>query len=80
MIYVPAGPKRPKRKPKPKSVALVGGDFAFINGDSEFEEGVEIYACTNEDESTFELLESETYTLINGGTFEVVDGVIQVIN
>jgi hypothetical protein len=79
MIYVPAGPKRPKKKPKPKSVALAGGDYAFINGDSAFEEGVEIYACTNEEESTFELLESGNYSLLNGDAFEVVDGVVTTI-
>jgi hypothetical protein len=79
MIYVPAGPKRPKKKPKPKSVALVSGDFAFINGDSTFEEGVEIFVCTVEETNEFELLESGNYSLLNGDAFEVVDGVVTTI-
>jgi hypothetical protein len=77
--YVAAGPKRPKKKPKPKSIALAGGDYAFIDGDSAFEEGVEIFVCTNEETNEFELLETGNYSLLNGDSFEVVDGVVTTI-
>lgn len=75
MTYAPLGPKRPKKKPKPKQVDCSGG-YVFIDGNAELEEGVEIYVCTNEEESDFALLETGAYETINGILFNVTDGVL----
>jgi hypothetical protein len=79
MTYAPLGPKRPRKKPKPKSISCTNGDYAFIDGDSSFSEGVEIFVCTDEDENKFESLESGTYFTATGIEFTVVDGVIDSI-
>jgi hypothetical protein len=76
MTYTSIGPKRPRKKPKPKSISCANGDYAFIDGDSNFEVGVEIFVCTDEEENKFEPLESGTYFTDLGVEFEVVDGVV----
>lgn len=78
-MYVSIGPKRPRKKPKPKQVACANGNYLFINGDENFDIGVEVFVCTDEDENKFELLESGTYFTSEGVEFEVVNGIIDSI-
>lgn len=79
MTYAPLGPKRPRKKPKPKSISCTNDNYAFIDGDATFDIGVEIFVCTDEEENKFEPLESGTYFTANGFEFVVVDGVIDQI-
>lgn len=77
MSYAPLGPRKPKKKPKPKQVNFINDEFGFIDGNAELVTSVEIYACIDEDASEFELVQSGTYTLENGGVVTVIDGIIQ---
>ncbi len=70
-----SGPKKPK-KPKSKPIKLVNNEFAWIDASEDFEVGVEIFVCTEEDTQNYELLDSETYTLESGVEFEVLNGLI----
>jgi hypothetical protein len=80
MTYTAIGPKRPRKKPKPKTIACANDDFAFINGDESFQVGVEIFVCTDEEENKFEPLESGTYFTDLGVEFEVVNGeVVEIL-
>lgn len=78
-MYTSIGPKRPRKKPKPKQVACSSGNYLFINGDETFDIGVEVFVCTDEDENKFELLESGIYFTSEGVEFEVVNGIIDSI-
>ena len=73
-----AGPKKPK-KPKSKPVKLVNGDYAWIDAEATFSEGVEIFVCTQENTHNYELLDDGTYTLDSGVSFDVIDGIIDTI-
>ena len=73
-----AGPKKPK-KPKAKPIKLVNGDYAWIDAEATFSEGVEIFVCTQEDTHNYELLDDGTYTLDSGVSFDVIDGIIDTI-
>ena len=42
-----SGPKKPK-KPKAKPIKLANNEFAWIDSESSFEEGVEIFVCIEE--------------------------------
>jgi hypothetical protein len=76
MSYAPLGPKKPKKKPKPKSIEFINDDVAFIDGDFELVSGVEIYVCIDEDASDFAPLQSGSYTLENGVVITVTDGIV----
>ena len=73
-----AGPKKPK-KPKAKPIKLVNGDYAWIDAEATFSEGVEIFVCTQEDTYNYEPLDNGTYTLDSGIEFVVVDGFVDSI-
>lgn len=73
-----SGPKKPK-KPKAKPIKLVNDEFAWIDAESTFEEGVEIFVCTEENTHNYEPLDNGDYTLDSGVTFSVVDGIIDSI-
>lgn len=73
-----SGPKKPK-KPKAKPIKLVNDEFAWIDSESSFEEGVEIFVCTEEKTYNYEPLNSGDYTTDSGIEFTVIDGVIDSI-
>lgn len=73
-----SGPKKPK-KPKAKPIKLVNDEFAWIDSEATFEEGVEIFVCIEANTHNYEALDNGTYTLDSGITFEVLDGVIDSI-
>ena len=73
-----SGPKKPK-KPKAKPIKLVNDEFAWISCEDSFEEGVEIFVCVEENTHNYEPLDTDTYTLDSGVTFEVLDGIVDSI-
>lgn len=73
-----AGPKKPK-KPKAKPIKLVNNEFAWIDAESTFEEGVEIFVCVEEETYNYQPLDSGDYTLDSGVVFSVIDGIIDTI-
>lgn len=79
MSYYALGPIKPKKKPRPKPIKFEGGNIAFINGEDNFTQGVQIWVCLDEDAAEMGLLESGTYTTINSEDVTVIDGVIDEI-
>jgi len=77
--FVPLGPKRPIKKPSPKIIEFVNNDCAFVDAQDGFQIGSEIFVCTDEVTPTFELLQSDTYTLASGDELIVIDGVIDEV-
>ena len=77
--FVPLGPKRPLHKPSPKIVECIDGNCAFVDAQDGFQVGSEIFVCTDENIPTFELLQSDTYTLESGDNFIVIDGILDEI-
>jgi hypothetical protein len=75
----PLGPKKPKKKPKPRPVKFMGEDWGFLNENDILEVGTSIYVCTDEDKPDFDLLETGTYYLENGNELKTIDGVISEI-
>lgn len=73
-----SGPKKPK-KPKAKPIKLVNDEFAWIDSEATFEEGVEIFVCIEANTHNYESLDNGTYTLDSGVTFEVLDGIVDSI-
>lgn len=76
-MTAPAGPRRPRKRPKPKQVNLNDGNFVFLSAEQDLIAGSEIFACTNEEPAGYDHLETGTYTTEAGVTFSVIDGVIQ---
>ena len=77
-IFVPLGPKRPIKKPKPYSIDCVGG-VIFLDDKAEFSEGSEVFVCTEETVPQFELLRSGVYQTSEGAEFGVTDGVLDYV-
>ena len=75
----PAGPIKPIKKPKPKKISLVGGNFAWLDGEENLEAGVSLYVCIQEDPAIFDELESGTYTTLSNETIIVTEGVIDEV-
>jgi len=73
-----SGPKKPK-KPKAKPIKLVNDEFAWIDSEATFEEGVEIFVCIEANTHNYEALDNGIYTLDSGVTFEVLDGIVDSI-
>lgn len=78
MNFTPIGPKRPIKKPLPQIIECMEG-IAIVDAEDNFFEGSQIFVCTDENLPIYELLESGTYTLTDGTSFIVVDGVIDEI-
>lgn len=72
----PLGPKKPKKKPKPKKISFVNNEFGWLDAEQDLEIGSEIFVCVDEDMPIFDLLETGTYTLDTGYEIEVENGVI----
>lgn len=70
--FIPLGPKRPIKKPRPYIVDCVGG-FAFVDAEEGFNVGSEIFVCTVEEPAIYEYLEAGTYTLEDGTEFTVIN-------
>ena len=79
MSYYALGPIKPKKKPRPKPIKFEGGNIAFIDGEDNFTQGVQIWVCLDEDTAEMGLLESVTYTTINSEDVTVIDGIIDEI-
>ena len=76
-MFSPLGPRRPIRRPKPAMYACTEGNFIFLDSSVSFEEGAEVFVCTEETIPEFALLESGDYSLENGGNFSIIDGILQ---
>ena len=76
-MTAPAGPRRPRKRPKPKQVNLNDGNFLFLSAEQDLEAGSEIFVCTNEEPAEYDHLETGAYTTESGVNFNVIDGIIQ---
>jgi len=73
----PFGPIPPK-KPKAKSLAILINQvevYGWINADAEPIQGTEIFSVDSNHE--YCIPPDDTYSLLNGDTFDTINGVIQ---
>ncbi len=73
-------PKKPIKKPKPKKINFINGNFGWIDAQDEFEVGTTLFTCTDENTPVFEEVQPGTYTLETGVPVVIgTDGVIDEI-
>ena len=77
MTYATLGPKRPRKRPKPKAIEMTNNDVIFIDAADTIQSGTEVFVCTEEEAPIFELLESGSYTQADGNVITIVDGIVQ---
>ena len=83
MTYYALGPIKPKKKPRPKPIKFEGGNIAFIDGEDNFTQGVQIWVCLDEDTAEMGLLQTNPggvpYVTLDEFQVQVIDGVIDEI-
>lgn len=73
-------PKKPIKKPKPKKINFIDGNFGWIDAEDEFAVGTTLFTCTDEFIPVFDEVKPGTYTLETGESVVIgADGVIDEI-
>lgn len=79
-MAVALGPVKPKKKPKPKKVTLFDSEgvevYAWLDCADTFTQGVEVFACVEEDMPIFDKAEG-SYTDESGNPVSIVNGILQ---
>jgi hypothetical protein len=73
------GPVKPKKKPKPKKITLFDSEgnevYGWLDCADTFSQGVEIFACTEEDMPIFDKGKG-VYTDSSGSVVTIIDGIV----